>query len=276
MQQELYFYEEWYRNGGLADYEKVFRFNNEKDIQAEIAIQLLNPVLSTYKKNMLNVLDIGCGTGKFTILLLAKIKHLFPGMIFKVDLIDSSADALHQFERRAKSESAIHIRGKYEMTWRVFRQMALVERSKPGYDLIDADHSLYVEPITKENFLPVLSLLRPGGMFLVTLESKRSDVRKMREPLGITINYSEYLIDLLDSEGIKYQKLSYESKLYYSDDPVFIKWFFMIPRDETESDEWKRYWDILKEYSTEDGTSFRGCSRYILNVGDIILITKEG
>ena len=274
--QELHFYEEWYRDGGLADYEKVFRFNNEKDIQAEIGIKLLEPVLSTYKRDTLKVLDIGCGTGKFTILLLSKINSIRPEMIFDVDLIDSSTDALRQFQQRAKSQSAIRIGSKYEMTWRAFRQKALAKKAPPKYDFIDADHSLYAEPITRENFLPLLSFLEPGGMLLVALESKRSIVRKMRETLGIFINCSEYLINLLESEGVKYKRLSYESKLYYSDDdPVFIKWFFMIPKDEEESGDWRRYWDILNAYSTDNGTSFCGCSKYILNVGDMILITKE-
>ena len=61
------FYANWYKDGGLEEYEEVFRYNNEKEIEIQGALKLLSPHINGVQNESLKVLDIGCGTGKFTI-----------------------------------------------------------------------------------------------------------------------------------------------------------------------------------------------------------------
>ncbi|RPH52438.1 MAG: methyltransferase domain-containing protein [Desulfobacteraceae bacterium] len=256
-------YESWYRNGGLTTYADVFDYNDEKAIEVELIAEHLKGSLQWLKNEAIATLDIGCGTGRFTVLLLNELCMSFGlGCQSEVDLVDINSGAFDYFRETAAKVNTvdIHIRNTFQAPWRLI----VLNELEPPYRLIVADHVFYGEPLSPYLIESLTTLISPDGVIIVTLQQANSDVYRMREPAGIVTNCAEGFRKLLDKTLIKYEVLDYKSHLYY--DPknnAFREWFFA-----TATIDIKKQLHLLRKYTYKDKEG----RSYILNRANIFLI----
>lgn len=218
-------YESWYKNGGLATYAEVFSKYDEKEIEVELVANRLREALLWSAHSPVTVLDIGCGTGRFTVMLLDRVCSIRKDCLFEADLVDINPEAFERFRVVASNTETARIIVRRTITapWRLVAGRDLL----PPYSLIVADHVFYGEPLTHELINGVHGLLAPEGVAIVCLQTTDSDVYRMREQAGISTNSAEDFAALLTDCAMTAEKLDYESLLYFNpESPVFWDWFF--------------------------------------------------
>lgn len=126
-------------------------------IDAKISLELITEAAKRIVPNAANLLDIGCGAGNFTLMMLSKLPDL------DCTLVDLSKPMLDKaFER-----VSLHTR-KTEILQGDIREIALKE---DHYDIILAGavlHHLRDEDDWESTFRKIYRLLRPGGCFMIS------------------------------------------------------------------------------------------------------------
>lgn len=259
-------YESWYRNGGLATYAEVFSKYDEKEIEVELVANRLREGLLWSAHSPVTVLDIGCGTGRFTVMLLDRVCSIRKDCLFETDLVDINPEAFELFRVAAsKAETArITVRRTITAPWRLVAGRDLL----PPYSLIVADHVFYGEPLTHDLINGVHGLLAPEGAAIVCLQTTDSDVYRMREQAGISTNSAENLAALLKGCPMPVEKLDYKSRLYFNPDShTFWDWFFATSTvDQTKQER------LLETFARLD----KDGRIYLSNHASIFLIWKGG
>ena len=256
-------YETWYRDGGLSTYAEVFSHNDEKTVEVEIIVNRLKKSLHWPSDKTLAILDIGCGTGRFTVMLLDQLcTSVGLGCTSNVDLVDINSGAFDRFRTTTTNAQSAKISVRQTITapWRLIN----VNNLHPPYHLIVADHVFYGEPLTTTLLDRLTGLTIPEGIIVVTLQTADSDVFRMRDLAGIVNNGAEDFAALLEHCGAKFETLDYESRLYFElTDHIFKDWFFATTKVKT--DEQQR---LLRAYTLRDEIG----RTYLSNRANIFLI----
>ena len=260
-------YESWYRNGGLATYAEVFSKYDEKEIEVElVAARLQKQAHLIQEHSPSAVLDIGCGTGRFTVMLLDRVCSTSKACLFEVDLVDINPEAFELFRVAASNAKTARITVRRTITapWRLVAGRDLIS----PYSLIIADHVFYGEPLTHELIGRLHALLAPDGVAIVCLQAIDSDVYRMRKQAGISTNSAEDFAALLKDCAVPVEKLNYESRLYFNpESSACWDWFFATATaDQTERER------LLEAFARHDEYG----RIYLSNNANIFLIWKEG
>ena len=259
-------YESWYRNGGLATYAEVFSKYDEKEIEVELVANRLRDGLLWSAHSPVTVLDIGCGTGRFTVMLLDRICSIRKDCLFEADLVDINPEAFERFRVVASNTETARIIVRRTITapWRLVAGRDLL----PPYSLIVADHVFYGEPLTHELINGVHGLLALEGVAIVCLQTTDSDVYRMREQAGISTNSAEDFAALLKGCAMPVEEVNYESRLYFNPDiPAFWDWFFAT----STADQTKRKC-VLETFARIDEIG----RIYLSNYATVFLIWRGG
>ena len=176
-------YEAWYKNGGVDKYARVFAENDEKKLEVNLVSKALAEHSPFAAKTQTKALDIGCGTGRFTVMLINQLARDHGFSQATVDLVDISTDAFRLFRQEAGKESAcrIIVEQEIEKAWRTVEKSDL----SPPYDIVIADHVLYGEPLNPHIVHSLAGLLTKAGIAVVVLQTASCDLSKMRQEIGI-------------------------------------------------------------------------------------------
>jgi tRNA (cmo5U34)-methyltransferase len=127
-------------------------------IDATISLELITEASKRIVPNAKNVLDIGCGAGNYTLMMLSKIPNL------NATLVDLSQPMLDKALERVSKET----NGKVEILHGDIREVAL-----PGeqFDIILAGavlHHLRDDQDWETTFSKLFRLLKPGGCLMIS------------------------------------------------------------------------------------------------------------
>jgi tRNA (cmo5U34)-methyltransferase len=127
-------------------------------IDSKIYLELVTEVSKRIKPNSFNLLDVGCGAGNYTIMMLSKIKNL------NCTLVDLSKAMLDKaFERISK-----HTNGKIRV---IQGDIKSVELKENEFDIILSGavlHHLRSDKDWEDVFNKLYIILKPGGCLLIS------------------------------------------------------------------------------------------------------------
>lgn len=127
-------------------------------IDATISLELITEASKRIVPNAKNVLDIGCGAGNYTLMMLSKIPNL------NATLVDLSQPMLDKALERVSKETS----GKVEILQGDIREVALPEEQ---FDIILAGavlHHLRDDQDWETTFSKLFRLLKPGGCLMIS------------------------------------------------------------------------------------------------------------
>ena len=141
----------------------VERFSNLETgqlstIDAKISLELITEASKRIVPNAVNVLDIGCGAGNYTLMMLSKLPNL------NCTLVDLSLPMLDKALERVSAKT----NGKVKIRQGDIREVDLEENS---FDIILAGavlHHLRDDQDWETTFTKLLKLLKPGGCFMIS------------------------------------------------------------------------------------------------------------
>lgn len=155
-------------------------------IDAKISLELLTEAAKRITPNAKNILDIGCGAGNYTLMMLSKLNNL------NCTLVDLSKPMLDKaFERVSNATNK-----KVEIYQGDIREVELSENS---FDIILAGavlHHLRDDKDWETTFSKLYQLLKPGGCLMI------SDLVTQDTPLLNDYTWERYG-DYLESVGGK-------------------------------------------------------------------------
>lgn len=127
-------------------------------IDAKISLELITEAAKRIVPNAVNLLDIGCGAGNYTVMMLSKIPNL------NCTLVDLSLPMLQKANERVVQ----HTTKKVEILQSDIREVQLTENH---YDIILAGavlHHLREDKDWEMTFEKLFKLLRPGGCLMIS------------------------------------------------------------------------------------------------------------
>ncbi|WP_343694831.1 class I SAM-dependent methyltransferase [Flavobacterium sp.] len=141
----------------------VERFSNLETgqlstIDAKISLELITEASKRIVPNAAHVLDIGCGAGNYTLMMLSKLPNL------NCTLVDLSLPMLERAFERVSAET----KGKVEIKQGDIREVDLEENS---FDIILAGavlHHLRDDQDWETTFTKLFKLLKPGGCLMIS------------------------------------------------------------------------------------------------------------
>lgn len=141
----------------------VERFSNLETgqlstIDAKVSLELITEASKRIVPNATHVLDIGCGAGNYTLMMLSKLPDL------NCTLVDLSLLMLEKALERVSAET----NGKVEIKQGDIREVALLENQ---FDIILAGavlHHLRDDQDWETTFTKIFKLLKPGGCFMIS------------------------------------------------------------------------------------------------------------
>ncbi|OIV39601.1 class I SAM-dependent methyltransferase [Flavobacterium johnsoniae] len=141
----------------------VERFSNLETgqlstIDANVSLELITEASKRIVPNAVNVLDIGCGAGNYTLMMLSKLPDL------NCTLVDLSLPMLNKALERVSAATG----GKVEIKQGDIREVELPENH---FDIILAGavlHHLRDDQDWETTFAKIFSLLKPGGCFMIS------------------------------------------------------------------------------------------------------------
>ncbi|SHM35872.1 class I SAM-dependent methyltransferase [Flavobacterium chilense] len=141
----------------------VERFSNLETgqlstIDAKISLELITEASKRIVPNAKTVLDIGCGAGNYTLMMLSKVPDL------NCTLVDLSLPMLDKAYERVSAET----NGNVEIKQGDIREVDLEENS---FDIILAGavlHHLRDDQDWETTFAKIFRLLKPGGCFMIS------------------------------------------------------------------------------------------------------------
>lgn len=141
----------------------VERFSNLETgqlstIDAKISLELITEASKRIVPNASAVLDIGCGAGNYTLMMLSKLPNL------NCTLVDLSLPMLNKAFERVSAAT----KGNVEIKQGDIREVDLAENS---FDIILAGavlHHLRDDQDWETTFTKIFKLLKPGGCFMIS------------------------------------------------------------------------------------------------------------
>jgi len=171
-------------------------------------------------------LDVGAGPGTKLVMILEGDKNnegLLQSKNINLDITEPSIDWRKMLlENFGGANLEKHLKNVYLYEWEDF-----IEQKEITYDLITFFHSAY--GIEKKSLLKIPAYLKKGGVGLIVVENKNSDLYKLKSNLlpflkqyGIKTDLktsSQQITDVLDFGGVKYHSFSKEiNQRFYVDD----------------------------------------------------------
>ncbi len=141
----------------------VERFSNLETgqlstIDAKISLELITEASKRIVPNAKHVLDIGCGAGNYTLMMLSKLPNL------NCTLVDLSLPMLDKAFERVSAET----NGEVQIKQGDIREIGLPENH---FDIILAGavlHHLRDDQDWETTFTKIFKLLKPGGCFMIS------------------------------------------------------------------------------------------------------------
>lgn len=141
----------------------VERFSNLETgqlstVDATLSLELITEAAKRIKPDAANLLDIGCGAGNYSLMMLSKISNL------NCTLVDLSKPMLDKAFERVSAETT----GSVTVIQQDIRDAELKENH---FDIILAGavlHHLRDDADWKKTFAKIYSLLKPGGCFMIS------------------------------------------------------------------------------------------------------------
>ncbi|MCP2028995.1 tRNA (cmo5U34)-methyltransferase [Flavobacterium sp. HSC-32F16] len=141
----------------------VERFSNLETgqlstIDAKVSLELITEASKRIVPNAAHVLDIGCGAGNYTLMMLSKLPNL------NCTLVDLSLPMLDKAFERVSMET----KGKVEIKQGDIREVSLEENS---FDIILAGavlHHLRDDQDWETTFTKIFKVLKSGGCFMIS------------------------------------------------------------------------------------------------------------
>ncbi|MBB3698415.1 methyltransferase domain-containing protein [Flammeovirga yaeyamensis] len=166
----------------------VERFSNldtgqVSTIDAKVSLELITEASKRIVPQAKHVLDIGCGAGNYTLMMLSKVSDL------NCTLVDLSLPMLKKAVERVRE----HTTGTIDMKQGDIRE---VDLPKEQFDIILAGavlHHLRDDEDWETTFTKIYSLLKPGGVFMVSDLITQDDPRLDEYTWAL---YKEYLTEV--------------------------------------------------------------------------------
>ncbi|WP_166923679.1 class I SAM-dependent methyltransferase [Flavobacterium poyangense] len=141
----------------------VERFSNLETgqvatIDAVISLELITEASKRIVPNAINVLDIGCGAGNYTLKMLSKVPNL------NCTLVDLSLPMLERAFERVSKETTGSVEVKHG-------DIRVVDLPQNHFDIILAGavlHHLRDDRDWETTFKKIFDLLKPGGCFMIS------------------------------------------------------------------------------------------------------------
>ncbi|ANQ51361.1 class I SAM-dependent methyltransferase [Flammeovirga sp. MY04] len=166
----------------------VERFSNldtgqVSTIDAKVSLELITEASKRIVPHAKHVLDIGCGAGNYTLMMLSKVSDL------NCTLVDLSLPMLKKAVERVRE----HTTGTIDMKQGDIRE---VDLPKKQFDIILAGavlHHLRDDKDWETTFAKIYSLLKPGGVFMISDLITQDDPRLDEYTWAL---YKEYLTEV--------------------------------------------------------------------------------
>jgi tRNA (cmo5U34)-methyltransferase len=127
-------------------------------IDAKISLELITEAARRLVPKAKNILDIGCGAGNYTLMMLSKVPNL------NCTLVDLSLPMLDKALERVSKETNATVEVKQG-------DIRVVELAEGHFDIILAGavlHHLREDEDWEVTFAKIFSLLKPGGCFMIS------------------------------------------------------------------------------------------------------------
>jgi len=180
-------------------------------IDAKISLELITEAARIFRPDAVNLLDVGCGAGNYTIMMLAKIKNL------NCLLADLSLPMLNKAFERVSKETT----GKVETIQGDIREIMLKENH---FDIILAGavlHHLRDDADWEFTFLKLFNALKPGGCLMISdLITQDTEI--------LNVYFWEKYGDYLESQGGREYRLKVLEYVEKEDSPRSLNYQLML------------------------------------------------
>ncbi|KAM4626788.1 histamine N-methyltransferase B-like [Discoglossus pictus] len=172
-------------------------------------------------KSTLNVLSLGSGTGELDLPILSKLQNKYPDLNINNDVVEPSTEYLPIYkENVSKAENLNNVHFNWHEKDTSEYQVEL-NRNKKQYDFIHMIQMIYYVNDIPGTIQFYQSCLSPHGKLLIIVLSRHSgwynflaeiESQLPKYTLAVNISSAE-IIDILDSQGMKYESYDIESNV---------------------------------------------------------------
>ncbi|KAM4626787.1 histamine N-methyltransferase B-like [Discoglossus pictus] len=173
------------------------------------------------RKSTLNVLSLGSGTGEVDLPILSKLQNKYPDLNINNDVVEPSTEHLLIYkENVSKAENLNNVHFNWHEKDTSEYQVEL-NRNKKQYDFIHMIQMIYYVNDIPGTIQFYQSCLSPHGKLLIIVLSRHSgwynflaeiESQLPKYTLAVNISSAE-IIDILDSQGMKYESYDIESNV---------------------------------------------------------------
>ncbi|KAM4626976.1 histamine N-methyltransferase B-like [Discoglossus pictus] len=174
-------------------------------------------------KSALNVLSLGSGTGEVDLPILSRLQNEYPDLPIKNDVVEPSTEHLLIYKdnvSKAEHLDNIHFNWHGKCTSEYQREI-IENKEVKQYDLIHMIQMIYYVNDIPGTIKFYQSCLSPHGKLIIIVLSRHSgwynfygEIESQLPNNNLTVNISSAeIIDILDSQGMKYEYYDIESNV---------------------------------------------------------------
>ncbi|MBW3002649.1 class I SAM-dependent methyltransferase [Candidatus Woesearchaeota archaeon] len=202
-------YEEFYKN----DWAEVYGFWHKIITRGEHQVKMLEDVLSKIDREIVNMLDVGCGQGDEVKEALTRVPHAQVQIIAN----DTSAEALVWYTENILSLRAQNRPARVGYVRDRLENLPKRPLLAGTFDFILFSHCLYSADINGL-FNKYTKLLQDDGQMLIFLDSEKSGLKKLQKQFwdrvhGVSFdeNTAETVIEELNKQNISYDAVPFSN-----------------------------------------------------------------